>query len=153
MSDVQTALAENQVCFYSHQLQGAPRAAAPRPLLSETALSCPRFLHLQAKRGCRSLRGAARAGCSGSCGEICAACIVPESLGRSLRSTASCRRETLNRGSRAIAHYEMLHSGGAELACAVLHCRERQSCSKKQLSLTMDVNSTRLLYCEALLKN
>lgn len=112
------------------------------------------FCHLQAgQRGCRSVHVAARVGCSGSCGEVCAACIIPESLGRSLRSTVSCKREKLNRGSRAIAHYEMLHSAGAELACAVLHCRERQSCSKKQLSLTVDADSTRLLYCEALLKN
>lgn len=85
--------------------------------------------------------------------EICAACIIPESLGRSLRSTAPCKREKLNRGSWAIAHDEMLHSGGAELACTVLHCREKQSCSKKLLSLTVDANSTRLLHCEALLKN
>lgn len=111
------------------------------------------FCYLQAKPGCRSVHGAARAGCSGGCGEVCAACMIPESLGRSLRSTACCKREKLNRGSRAIAHDEMLHSGGAELACAVLHCRERQSCSKKQLALTVDANSTRLLYCEALLKN
>lgn len=79
--------------------------------------------------------------------------IIPESSGRSLRSAAPCKRERLNRGSRAIAHDEMLHSAGAELACAVLHCRERQSCSKKQLSLTTDANSTRLLCREALLKN
>lgn len=94
------------------------------------------FCYLQAKCGCRSAHGAARVGSSGSCGEICAACIIPESLGRSLKSTASCKREKLNRGSRAIARCEMLHSGGAELACTVLHCRERQSCSKKQFSFS-----------------
>lgn len=77
-----------------------------------------------------------------------------ESLGRSImRNTASCKSEKLNQDLQANAYYEMLHNAGSELAFTVLHCRKRQSWSKKQLSFTMDANSTRLWYCEVLSKN
>lgn len=70
-----------------------------------------------------------------------------------MRNTASCKSEKLNQDLRAIAYYEMLHKAGTELAFAVLHCRKRQRWSKKQLSFTLDANSTRLLYGKVLFKN
>lgn len=77
-----------------------------------------------------------------------------ESPGRSLmRNAASCKSEKLNQDLGATAYYEMLHRAGTELAFPVLHCRERRGWSKKQFSLTTDVNSTKLLYCEDILKN
>lgn len=70
-----------------------------------------------------------------------------------MRNAASCKGEKLNQDLGAIASYEMLHSAGTELAFPVLHCRKRQGWSKKQFSFTVDVNSTKLLHCEDILKN
>lgn len=58
---------------------------------------------------------------TGSCWEICAACIISGEPGQKLNEKYCVLREQkLNQDSRAIAYYEMLHSAGMELAFTAL---------------------------------